>query len=62
MDVTGLFALKYALIRRDQSQIEMLITKHKANINQVDHKGRNLLHHAVNMSSASADATFEAEQ
>lgn len=32
-----------------------------ANINQVDNKGRNLLHHAINMSSATADATFETE-
>ena len=33
-----------------------------ANINQIDNKGRNLLHHAINMSSATADATFETEQ
>lgn len=62
MDVTGLFALKYALIRRSEEQINNLVTKHKANINLIDNKGRNLLHHAVNMSSASADATFETEQ
>ena len=62
MDVTGLFALKYALIRRSEEQIHNLVTKHKANINLIDTKGRNLLHHAVNMSSASADATFETEQ
>jgi len=62
MDVTGLFALKYALIRRDGKQIDMLVKEWKANINQIDTKGRNLLHHAVNMSSASADATFETEQ
>jgi len=62
MDVTGLFALKYALIRRDEKQIDMLVKEWKANVNQVDNKGRNLLHHAVNMSSASADATFESEQ
>jgi ankyrin repeat protein len=35
---------------------------HGANINQIDNKGRNLLHHAINMSSATADATFESEQ
>ena len=61
MDVSGLFALKYALIRRQNSEIENLVGK-GANINQIDNKGRNLLHHAVNMSSATADATFETEQ
>lgn len=34
----------------------------KAEINKLDHHGRNVLHHAVNMSSATADATFETEQ
>lgn len=33
-----------------------------ANINLIDNKGRNLLHHAINMSSATADATFETEK
>ena len=33
-----------------------------ADINLIDTKGRNLLHHAVNMSAATADATFETEQ
>jgi ankyrin repeat protein len=33
-----------------------------ADVNQIDNKGRNLLHHAVNMSAATADATFETEQ
>ena len=61
MDVSGLFALKYALIRRESKEIEKLVGL-GADINQVDTKGRNLLHHAVNMSSATADATFETEQ
>jgi len=61
MDVGGLFALKYALIRREDSEIKRLVSL-GADINQVDNKGRNLLHHAVNMSSATADATFETEQ
>lgn len=60
MDKGGLFALKYALIRREDDEIRRLVTS-GANINQVDNKGRNLLHHAVNMSSATADATFETE-
>lgn len=60
MDKTGLFALKYALIRRESDTIQTFIDKN-ANINLIDNKGRNLLHHAVNMSSASADATFETE-
>ena len=39
----------------------MLVQK-GADINQIDHLGRNLLHEAVKMSSATADATFETEQ
>ena len=61
MDITGLFALKYALIRRDNDTITTLVSTHHANINQIDPKGRNLLHHAINMSSASSDATFDSE-
>ena len=61
MDTSGLFSLKYALIRRTNDEIEKLI-QHGANINQIDNKGRNLLHHAINMSAATADATFETEQ
>lgn len=61
MDTSGLFALKYALIRRQNNSIQKLLDL-GANINQVDNKGRNLLHHAINMSSATADATFETEQ
>lgn len=60
MDTSGLFGLKYALIRRENDEIENLL-KRGANINLIDNKGRNLLHHAVNMSSATADATFETE-
>jgi len=62
MDASGLYALKYALIRRSNPAIEKLVKEYGADINQVDRKGRNLLHHAVNMSSATADATFETEQ
>lgn len=62
MDKTGFYALKYAMIRRDGSQIEELVKTYSANINQIDQKGRNLLHHAVNLSSATADASFETEQ
>ncbi len=61
MDNSGLFALKYALIRRHNNKIDELLQR-GANINQIDNKGRNLLHHAINMSSATADATFETEQ
>ncbi len=61
MDNSGLFALKYALIRRQNPAIKKLLD-YGANINQIDNKGRNLLHHAINMSSATADATFESEQ
>ena len=61
-DASGLFALKYALLRRSGPEIEKLVTRHEADVNQVDGKGRNLLHHAVNISSATADATFETEQ
>lgn len=60
MDEGGLFALKYALIRRENEEISRLVGL-GADINQIDQKGRNLLHHAVNMSSATADATFETE-
>ena len=61
MDQGGLFALKYALIRRSDSELQRLCGR-GANINQLDNHRRNLLHHAVNMSSATADATFETEQ
>ena len=60
MDKGGLFVLKYALIRRNGDEIDRLV-KAGANINQIDHKGRNLLHTAINMSSATVDATFESE-
>ena len=62
MDSYGLYALKYAMIRRNADEIQKLVTVYKANINQIDGKGRNLLHHAINMSSSTADATFDIEQ
>ncbi len=52
--------MKYALIRRNNSEIERLV-RLGAEINLIDTKGRNLLHHAINMSAATADATFETE-
>ena len=61
IDASGLYALKYALIRRDGPQIDELVKQYKADINLLDNKQRNCLHHAVNMSSATADATFESE-
>ena len=61
MDNNGQFALKYALIRKENTEIQKLVS-FKADINQIDTKGRNLLHHAVNISSDTADATFETEQ
>jgi ankyrin repeat protein len=62
IDKAGLYALKYAMIRRDQDEINCLVKDYGANINQIDGKGRNLLHHAVNLSSATADASFEIER
>lgn len=62
MDASGLFALKYAVIRREGPEIASLVGQHGADINQVDGHGRNLLHHAINMSSATADATFDIER
>lgn len=62
MDASGLFALKYALIRREGDSIRELVQHYKADVNWLDGKKRNCLHHAVNMSSATADATFETEQ
>jgi ankyrin repeat protein len=61
-DSSGLFALKYALIRRDGPAIDKLVNEYKADVNLPDLRGRNLLHHAINMSSATADASFESEQ
>lgn len=57
----GMFALKIALIRRKNDEIKRLCSV-GADINLCDNKGRNLLHEAINMSSAGADATFETEQ
>lgn len=62
MDSYGLYALKYAMIRRNSDEIQKLVMTFRANINQIDGKGRNLLHHAINMSSSTADATFDIEQ
>jgi ankyrin repeat protein len=62
IDSSGFFALKYAMVRRNDNEINKLVKEHKANINQIDGKGRNLLHHAVNLSSATADASFDTEQ
>jgi len=56
-----MFALKIALIRRKNDEITRLCGA-GADINLCDNKGRNLLHEAINMSSAGADATFETEQ
>lgn len=60
IDQDGLFALKYALVRRNDDELRRLCGL-GANINLRDNHQRNLLHHAVNMSSATADATFETE-
>ena len=60
MSKSGIFALKIALIRRQDAEIKRLVSK-GGDINQVDQHGRNLLHFAINMSSATADATFETE-
>ena len=62
MDASGFYALKYAMVRRTDAEILKLVNQFNANINQVDSHGRNLLHHAVNLSSATADATFDTEQ
>ena len=61
MSKAGIFPLKIALLRRDNDEIHRLVSK-GADINLADNKGRNLLHIAINMSSATADATFETEQ
>ena len=50
------------MIRRSSDEITKLVRTYKADINQTDNKGRNLLHHAINMSSSTADATFDIEQ
>jgi len=61
VDKAGSFALKEACIRTNQPEIEKLV-QHGADINKRDHKNRNILHFAINQSSASSDATFEMEQ
>ena len=60
MSKAGIYVLKIALIRREEDEIKRLV-KEGADINQRDQKDRNLLHFAINMSSATADATFEIE-
>ena len=57
---SGMYALKIALIRRKNDEIKRLCDV-GADINTVDKQGRNLLHEAINMSSAGSDATFETE-
>ena len=54
------FALKIALLRKDMPTVRHLMSR-GADINLVDKRGRNLLHFAINMSSAAADANFEIE-
>ena len=56
-----MFALKTALVRRQNDEIKRLVDC-GADINLTDNNGRNLLHEAINMSSAGSDATFETEQ
>lgn len=48
-------------MRRNNEEIKRLVGI-GADINLVDNNGRNVLHEAINMSSAGADATFETEQ
>jgi len=60
MSKAGVFVLKIALLRRDDNEIKRLVG-HGAEINLKDQHGRNLLHIAINMSSSTADATFETE-
>ena len=61
MSRAGVFVLKIALLRRDDAEIRRLVGL-GADINLKDQHGRNLLHIAINMSSSTADATFETEQ
>jgi ankyrin repeat protein len=61
MSKAGVFVLKIALLRRDDDEIKRLVGL-GAEINLKDQHGRNLLHIAINMSSSTADATFETEQ
>ena len=61
-DHKGMYALKIAFfVRKDIEGTEILL-KRGANLNSIDSKGRNLLHHIINRSSASADASFEDER
>ena len=61
MNSQGDFALKFAVMRRNNEEIKSLIMK-GADINQIDNKKRNVLHHAINMSSATGDTNFETEE
>lgn len=47
IDINGNFALKYALLNKNIPELEKLIER-CADINLIDFKGRNLLHHAIN--------------
>ena len=47
IDINGNFALKYALLNKNIPELEKLIER-GADINLIDFKGRNLLHHAIN--------------
>lgn len=51
MDKYGLFVLKYNLIRRNEKDLEKHFLK-GANINTIDNRGRNMLYHTINISSA----------
>lgn len=60
MSNAGVSVLKIALMRRDNEEIRRLV-RMGAELNMIDRQGRNLLHHAIEKSSSSADATFETE-
>jgi len=60
-DSNCISALQHAFNRKQYNEIGRLVGI-GADINLTDTKGRTLLHQAVNMSSATADASFETEQ
>ena len=57
----GDFALKLAVISRNNEEIEKL-WRRGANVNKIDNHGRNLLHESVKSSNIHDDSTFETEQ